>query len=96
MIDSKFRWSFLKTPYPMTTPTEILGAIENQLIYSFTYDFTHASTSNTSPGLSLDTNFPIFDSTLYEAYLMLICECSVDKQIGTGYFLSIIECYEYQ
>ena len=75
----------MRTPYPLTTPLAILDSLNNQMNYGLEYDFTHASTSNISPGLSLDTNFPIFDSSLYGAYLLLVCASSIDQQGETGY-----------
>lgn len=49
------------------------------------YDFDlHASSSNTSPGLSFDYSFPIFDYSLYDKNLIISVSSHIDVSGATS------------
>ena len=66
------RWSILQSPIPIILPMQLVMILMNPTAYQISYNFTaHASTSNTSPGLSLDEELPIFDPSLRGTYLLV-------------------------
>lgn len=69
----------LETSYPIVNPAQLLFIMKNPNIFSFNYNFKlHASTSNTSPGLSIDSLMPIFDySSLAGNYFLVALACYV-------------------
>lgn len=68
----------LETPYLIINPVQLVLIMRNLNAFSMGYNFElHASTSSTSPGLSIDSSMPIFDSTLVGKYFLVALACNI-------------------
>ena len=62
---------------------------QNPSNFSISYDWSHVSTGNSQPGLSFDTAMPIFPSTEYNQFLLLLLQTyrgTETKNIGTAVY----------